>query len=187
MALSNLSRPKPMSEYQDGPVMQTESLIDNADYFRSYVIPTLFENREYVTIKLAPLDPTLESYSVLIKIAEYKKSLVKNTLEKIADACSKYTDYKPIQMEVSEIIGQDMHGANIRYSTFTLDKDNNWIKSGKQEFYIRTEDSLRKEKDVEAAQRKETRDAKSALKATDKTAKSKVLKGFSLEMIEKIK
>jgi hypothetical protein len=185
--MTTTTRPLPMTEYVDGPINQQESYVSNPEFFRSYVIPVLTVNKEYVTVKCTPPKPkeneSLESYSVLIKKTVYKKLLEKD-LQQVAELCKEYTDYLPIEMSTSEIIGTDKHGANIKYTTYSINDQLVWNKVESAEYYIRTEDSIRREKENGGVQRKEEKQAKAEAK---EQKKKDTLKAFSLEMLEKIK
>ena len=180
--MTNYLRPMPMTEYFDGPLLQEESQLDDIEYFRSYILPCLTLNKGYVSVRCTtPTDPNIESYSVLIKKEAYQKSL--NDLEILAEACKKYTEYLPTEMSISSITSLDKHGGNVKYVTYSKTPSGEWNKVESHSYYIRTEESIRREKEADAILRKEAQIQKAEVREKQKKDR---LTAFSLEMIEKM-
>jgi hypothetical protein len=71
-------------------------------------------------------------------------------------------------MSVSELIKTDSHGGNIEFSEYNL-IENEWSKSSNETFYVRTEDSIRREDEANSQKKKEDRENKLEAKKSSKT------------------
>jgi hypothetical protein len=151
--------------YLPQPLTQNETDRLDIDYFRKYALNALQRCSDFVTVKCEKESET--SYSILIKKSEYRKYL-KNDLSALAVATSKYTDYLPTKMSVSELIKTDSHGGNIEFSEYNL-IENEWSKSSNETFYVRTEDSIRREDEANSQKKKEDRENKLEAKKSSKT------------------
>jgi NDP-sugar pyrophosphorylase family protein len=167
-----------------------DSEVANIEYFRkyarAYALPALTRNKNaYVTVKTYPEDSTQESYSVLIKKDVYKKS----SFDELAEACSKYTDYLPTMMEVTELLETNGDGGKFRFTTLDKTQFDKWMDLGSSVVYARSEESLERERQTDKEQKrieKEFKEGEIEKAQIQQRRSNSELKGFSLDMIEKM-